>query len=162
RESRHGTANRLAEGGRERPPPERADATMLDAMLRRGTRVAANAGGACVARRERDSAEEVVGYFWGLGVRGALALVFGMVVLLRPVPSLATLTLEFGMWVASDGVAALGAVVRHRGEAELVLEGVTGITIGILAMLSPDPSPIMLSVFFATWAMCTGTVKLTS
>ncbi|HXJ82735.1 MAG TPA: DUF308 domain-containing protein [Candidatus Methylomirabilis sp.] len=76
---------------------------------------------------------------WILGVRGVVAILFGLYALLAPGRALATLILVFGVCVILDGVLAIVAAVRVHDHKErllpIALEGIVCIAAGLAALL---------------------------
>ena len=53
--------------------------------------------------------------WWAVGVRGVLAVVFGVAVLVLPPPTLASLVVCSPSYLAADGVFAILAATWQRG-----------------------------------------------
>src|SRR5690348_1546568 len=73
-------------------------------------------------------AEALARNWWAVALRGAAAILFGLVALLMPGVTIAALVLLFGVYMAVDGVFAIVAGVRaaahHERWGALILEGV--------------------------------------
>jgi uncharacterized membrane protein HdeD (DUF308 family) len=101
--------------------------------------------------------------WWAFLLRGVLAIIFGVVVLLFPGIGLTTLVLFFAVWMISDGFAELIGAWRTRGQKNWwvgILEGVAGLVAGILAVLLPGLTSLVLLYLVAGWAIVTGVLEI--
>lgn len=101
--------------------------------------------------------------WWSYILRGAVAILFGLLALLSPWETSTALVLLFGAYVLIDGVivisyAILGRRVDRRGR--LALEGAIAVAIGTIAFLWPHLVALMLSYVVAAWAINTGILEL--
>jgi uncharacterized membrane protein HdeD (DUF308 family) len=97
-----------------------------------------------------------------LGLRGALALLFGLTVLLWPTISLPALVLVFGIYVLLDGIAAvaIGARLGAREQAWLwLLEGCAGVGLGLAALAWTRRAVQLVVVAIGLWAIATGAIE---
>jgi uncharacterized membrane protein HdeD (DUF308 family) len=96
-------------------------------------------------------------------VRGAIAIILGIVALLLPGPTFLALTIAFGVFALLDGISALITLLdRHArlGRGWLALEAVAGILIGIITMIWPGIAALNLVLLIAAWALVTGALKI--
>ena len=96
-------------------------------------------------------------------VRGAIAIILGIVALLLPGPTFLALTIAFGVFALLDGISALITLLdRHTrlGRGWLALEAVAGILIGIITMIWPGIAALNLVLLIAAWALVTGALKI--
>lgn len=102
--------------------------------------------------------------WWALALRGVFAIFFGIMALVWPGLTLATLILLFGAYALVDGVFALVHGISSYGERErwwvLVLEGLAGIAIGIVTFLWPDLTALTLLTIIGVWAFITGIMEI--
>jgi uncharacterized membrane protein HdeD (DUF308 family) len=102
--------------------------------------------------------------WWLLALRGVVAILFGLAALVWPGITLAVLVWLFGAYALVDGVFAVGAAVRARGEQPhwwgLLLEGVAGIAAGVVTLLWPGLTAIVLLYLIAAWAIVTGILEI--
>ena len=102
--------------------------------------------------------------WWVFLLRGLLALFLGIKVLRQPFLPLGLLVLGFAIYAIFEGVSALLAVVLgwsyHRGRWFLLLEAVAGIGLGILTLLRPAMTALVLIFFIAAWALPTGFLRI--
>jgi uncharacterized membrane protein HdeD (DUF308 family) len=98
--------------------------------------------------------------WWMILVRGALVVLFGILLMLRPGTSLAALLPLFGALVLADGLGNTVVALVGREEDDhwwvLLLAGLAGIGVGILAFLNPGAPALVLLFYIAIWAMVTG------
>ena len=101
---------------------------------------------------------------WGwIALRGALAIVFGVLALAWPASAFAAIVLLFGAYAFVDGVFALVALFRGAGRERfwmLAIEAVVGIGIGILTIARPAATALALLYYVGIWAILTGIFEL--
>jgi uncharacterized membrane protein HdeD (DUF308 family) len=109
--------------------------------------------------------EELSRSWWIMAVRGAAAVIFGVLALIWPEITLLALVLVFGAYALVDGLFAL--IAAFRGEqlaggsrAWLVLEGLLGVGAGIVAVVWPDITALALLWVIAFWAVLTGVLEI--
>jgi uncharacterized membrane protein HdeD (DUF308 family) len=99
-----------------------------------------------------------------LGLRGVLALLFGVVVLLWPDVTVLALALVFAAFVVADGIGmiagGLGSGRDRRRRWFYVLAGVVGIVAGVVAALWPGITVLLLVVLAGGWAVITGALEI--
>jgi uncharacterized membrane protein HdeD (DUF308 family) len=103
--------------------------------------------------------------WWMVGLRGALAFLFGALLLLRPATSLNLLVALFGVYALLDGGWAIASalwVTRTPFAAWPVLfEGAVSVAVGGLALVWPlVPRELVLAI--ATWGLLTGILEITA
>ena len=104
-------------------------------------------------------------YWWAVTLRGALAVVFGVIALIWPDITLHALVLLYGFYALVDGLLALaalllgGSLVSGR-RGWLVVEGVAGIAAGVIAFLWPGITALVLLYLIAAWAIATGVLEV--
>ncbi|HZJ56518.1 MAG TPA: HdeD family acid-resistance protein [Myxococcaceae bacterium] len=101
---------------------------------------------------------------WGwIALRGALAIVFGVLALAWPASAFAAIVVLFGAYAFVDGVFALVALFRGAGRERfwmLVIEAVVGIGIGILTIVRPAATALALLYYVGIWSILTGIFEL--
>jgi uncharacterized membrane protein HdeD (DUF308 family) len=100
-----------------------------------------------------------------VAIRGAIAIVLGIVALAMPGPTFLALAIAFGLFAMIDGVVDLIALFDRRSRLNrgwLALEAVTGIGIGILTFRRPGMTALALTFLIAGWALVTGVMKIAS
>jgi len=102
-----------------------------------------------------------------LGLRGVLAIVFGIVALIWPGLTALALAIVFGVYAIVDGGGWLiGAFRRtedtvHRDGAQraiLGIAGALGIVFGIAALVWPGITAMVLAIVVGVWAVVTGAI----
>jgi uncharacterized membrane protein HdeD (DUF308 family) len=100
--------------------------------------------------------------WWLLVLRGIAAVLFGVLALLWPGATLASLVLLFGIYSLVEGVTSLVlAFMRAEGRTGTwVLHALVGIGAGILTFVYPGITAIALYAIIAGWAIATGIVEI--
>jgi uncharacterized membrane protein HdeD (DUF308 family) len=104
--------------------------------------------------------------WWVLAVRGAFAVLFGLLALIWPGVTVLALVLLFGAYALVDGVMALYTALFDRGRPGgrgggwLVLEGVAGVLAAIGAVVWPGITALVLLYLIAAWALVTGVAEI--
>lgn len=112
--------------------------------------------------RDHDRVVELLTRNWWLvALRGALAVIFGIVTLAWPGLTLLALIFLWGFYALVDGISsiALGAAVQGHRWAN-VLIGVVGVLAGLVAILLPGETAVVLLVIIAVWAIVAGAVQI--
>ena len=98
-------------------------------------------------------------------VRGVAATVFGMLTLFSPGLTLAALILLFGAYALADGIVAIAIALRRRTEEQwwmLLLAGVAGIIVGLIALTMPGLTAVVLIYVIAVRAILVGALEITA
>ncbi len=100
--------------------------------------------------------------WWAVALRGVAGILFGLVALLRPGVTLAALVLLFAAYVFVDGVFTIIAALRRteRRWWVMLLEGVADIAVGIVTVLWPGITALLLLYLIAVWAIVTGALEI--
>ncbi len=102
--------------------------------------------------------------WWLFLVRGLIAVVFGMTALVWPTQTWLVLVMLFGAYVLVDGIFTTVAGVEFRHYFDrwwtVALEGVLGIAIGLMTLVSPNAMAQVLFYLIATWAVVTGILEI--
>jgi uncharacterized membrane protein HdeD (DUF308 family) len=106
-----------------------------------------------------------LGREWGwIALRGALAILFGIVALLMPGITLAALVLVWGAYALIDGALALIAAFRVRDSGRpmwpFLVIGILSIGAGILTFMWPGLTALVLLMLIAVWAIFTGIFQI--
>lgn len=103
-------------------------------------------------------------YWWVLVLRGAIAILFGVMALAAPRVTLAAMVLMFAAFAFADGtgaiVAAMGGRTLTRNWWVLLLHGLVGIAVGALTLLNPLITAVVLLVYVALWAIAAGALQI--
>jgi uncharacterized membrane protein HdeD (DUF308 family) len=99
-----------------------------------------------------------------VALRGLVAVLFGLVVLLWPGLILTVLTLLFGVYALVDGAVAFVPALRtlDRGARKWLplTEGAVGVVAGVVALLWPGMTVSGLLYIIVAWAVVTGILKI--
>jgi uncharacterized membrane protein HdeD (DUF308 family) len=106
-----------------------------------------------------------VGDWRWIAVRAVAAFIFGVLALLLPGLTLATLVILFGAYALVDGIFTLvTAFTRGRGTGWhgvwLGVMGLAGIGAGILTFFWPGITALALLYVIAAWALVTGAFEI--
>jgi uncharacterized membrane protein HdeD (DUF308 family) len=103
-------------------------------------------------------------YWWVLLMRGVFALLFGLLAIIWPEITVLVLVLLFGAYVLVDGLSALASAFvggRSAGRRTwLIVEGVLGVLFGLVTLIWPDVTTLVLLWLIAAWALVTGFVEI--
>lgn len=107
----------------------------------------------------------MLGDWRGLAIRGAFALLFGIITLLWPGLTVLALVLLFGAFAFIDGIMILAGVVgkapgTQQRRGILIFEGVVGVAIGLMTLIWPDITAVALLWLIAAWALLTGLIEI--
>jgi uncharacterized membrane protein HdeD (DUF308 family) len=97
--------------------------------------------------------------WWGLLLRGILAILFGVMAFVMPGLTLLTLALVYGAYALLDGIVSIwfGASSHAWG---LVVFGLLGIGIGIYTIYAPWGTAIALLYMIGAWAVLRGVFEV--
>jgi uncharacterized membrane protein HdeD (DUF308 family) len=103
-------------------------------------------------------------HWWLVALRGALSVVFGVLAWIWPGPTVLALVLLWGAFAIADGVVALIAAFRIRDSGRplwpMILIGAAGVIAGILAIIWPGLTALVLLMFIAAWAIVIGVLQI--
>jgi uncharacterized membrane protein HdeD (DUF308 family) len=119
---------------------------------------------AVVEKLAENLAETLSRNWWVLLLRGIVAILFGAFTFLQPGISLASLLLLFGAFAFADGVLGAWTAITSRKDREnwwvLLLEGLVGIGVGVLALIKPGLTALALLFYISIWAIATGVLEI--
>jgi uncharacterized membrane protein HdeD (DUF308 family) len=102
--------------------------------------------------------------WWAIGIRGAVAILFGLIALFLPGATMLSLVIVFAAYAFVDGVFGIISAVRAAREHErwgfLVLEGLVNIAAAAVAVLWPGITVVAFVFLIAFWAILTGILEL--
>jgi len=109
-----------------------------------------------------DAIGELPRHWWVVALRGVAAIVFGALAFIWPGITLGVLIIFYGAYAIVDGVLALYAAIRSRGQPvwPLLLDGILGIGAGLIAFFWPAITALALLYVIAVWAILTGVVEV--
>jgi uncharacterized membrane protein HdeD (DUF308 family) len=104
----------------------------------------------------------VTGAWWLFVLVGVLGVIAGIIVLVVPNDSLATLAVVSGIFLLVDGifelVAALGRNVEHRGL--LVIVAVLSVIAGVILVRHPFAAVVAFALLVGIWLIAIGITRL--
>jgi uncharacterized membrane protein HdeD (DUF308 family) len=99
-----------------------------------------------------------------LALRGTLAILFGVIALLWPEPTLRVLVYLFGVYALADGLVSMAHALigqpQRRGWWLPLLEGLAGVAVGIAVFVWPLLTAVLLLAFIAVRAVILGTLDI--
>jgi len=102
--------------------------------------------------------------WWTLALRGLFAVLFGIMAFAGPGITLGALVLLYGAYAFADGVLAIAAALVGRTVGvpwwALLIEGLAGIGVGIITLLWPGITALVLLYLIAFWAVVTGVFEI--
>lgn len=102
---------------------------------------------------------------WGwIALRGAVAILFGLLTLFRPGITLDVLILLFGAYALFDGIfMVVSAIANRKGEPRwgaLLFGGLLGIAAGVATFTWPGITATVLLALIAVWAILMGIFEI--
>ena len=108
--------------------------------------------------------DTLVRNWWVVLLRGVASIIFGLATLYAPGISAAALVLVFGAYAFADGILAIISAIRRRGANDrwwmLLIEGLMGVTVGVVTLLWFEMSALALLYVIAAWALVTGGLEI--
>jgi uncharacterized membrane protein HdeD (DUF308 family) len=101
--------------------------------------------------------------WWLILLRGIAAVIFGVLTFIWPGVTLLTLVLLYGAFALVDGALAIWAAIVGGEPAPrwwLLIIGLVGIAAGLLTLLMPGITALVLLVFIAFWAIVIGVMQI--
>ena len=102
--------------------------------------------------------------WWVLALRGALALTFGILAVLWPGATLLVLVALFAAWMLIGGAAATYASLKNKRSDEawwlVLLLGLVSFTAGVIAVLNPGMTILVLVLLMGANALVTGVLEI--
>jgi uncharacterized membrane protein HdeD (DUF308 family) len=109
--------------------------------------------------------ERTLAHIWkAMALRGALAIVFGIVIVAWPGIGLTTLIALFGAFALVSGVTTIVGAFRvpmpGNRRAWLVIDGLLGVAVGVAVFVWPSLSALGLLYAVAVWAIAIGIFEI--
>ncbi len=102
--------------------------------------------------------------WWLVVLRGILAILFGVLAFVWPQITWLTLIIMFGVYAIVDGIIAIVSGLSRTRESSrwwvFLLEGLIGIGAGIVALVWPGVTSLVLIYMIASWAVITGILEI--
>lgn len=105
--------------------------------------------------------------WWAMALRGAAAVIFGLIALFMPGVTMISLVLVFAAYMFVDGVAMIVLAVRaakhhHRAWQMIAASGVASLVAGILAAGWPGITMLVFVMLIAAAQLISGAIMLRS
>lgn len=102
--------------------------------------------------------------WWAVALRGVAAILLGLIALLWPAITLSILMLLLAAFAFVGGILLVISAIRdglnHSHAWTLLIEGIIGIAVGILAFSWPGMTALFLLYLIAAWAIFTGIFEI--
>jgi len=102
--------------------------------------------------------------WWAVMLRGLAGVAFGVLLLVWPGVTLDLFILLFGVFAIVFGgaafISALMGVGRDKGWALQLLVAAIGIAAGVVALVYPGPTAVVILYVVAAWAIASGVVEI--
>ena len=100
---------------------------------------------------------------WALGLSGALAVLFGIVIIVWPGISLFSLVIVFGAFALARGIVGLVGAIRSpikQGRGWLVFSSLLSIAVGVVVFFFTDMSALALLYVIGAYAIAIGIITI--
>jgi uncharacterized membrane protein HdeD (DUF308 family) len=100
-----------------------------------------------------------------LMARAVFALALGLVMLIVPGVTLLLVAWAFGIYALVDGAAQIVDAIRRRQRPRwwiALLLGLIGVVAGVIALIWPFLTAVLLAVLVGSWALVTGAIEIVS
>lgn len=100
-----------------------------------------------------------------LMARAVLAVALGLVMLIVPGVTLLLVAWSFGIYALVDGAAQVLDAIRRRQRPRwwiALLLGLIGVVAGVIALIWPFLTAVLLTVLVGCWALVTGVLEIVS
>lgn len=108
--------------------------------------------------------DELTRNWWAVALRGAFALLFGILTLVWPSLTVVVLVALFGAWAFLDGVFAFAAAWRRAERKQtwwpFLVEGVLGVAAAVVTLVWPEITALGLLTVIGVWAIVTGVFEV--
>ena len=98
--------------------------------------------------------------WWSIALRGLITVLFGLAIFIWPILTIEVLVLLFGAFAFVGGLFSIFAAYGAPGKFALILQGILGIVIGLIAFFWPGITAFVLLVLIAVWAIITGILEI--
>jgi uncharacterized membrane protein HdeD (DUF308 family) len=104
--------------------------------------------------------------WWVVALRGLLAVVFGVIALLMPGPTILALVLLFSAYMLVDGlfniVGAVRAAMKKQSWGISLLQGIASVATGVIAFLWPGITVLTFVILIGAWSIVTGSLMFSA
>jgi len=107
--------------------------------------------------------DSIVRNWWVFAVRGAFAILLGVLAFVKPNITLTFLVALFGAYALIDGIAECIAAPSLSGTRYfgwVLLSGILGILVGVLTFVYPGATVVALLYLLSAWLVVTGIFRI--
>jgi uncharacterized membrane protein HdeD (DUF308 family) len=101
--------------------------------------------------------------WWMIALRGAAAILFGLLAFVWPGATMLGLVIVYGAFALVDGVLAIATAAMGEGPAPrmwLTIAGALGVAAGLLTLGWPGITALVLLFFIGVWAIAVGLMQI--
>jgi uncharacterized membrane protein HdeD (DUF308 family) len=102
--------------------------------------------------------------WWVLVLRGACAVIFGVMTFIWPAISIAVLVLMWGAYAFADGILSIAGSFRRRDAAGfpwwLFITGIAGVAAGVFTLVNPRMTGLALLLLIAAFSILRGIMQI--
>jgi uncharacterized membrane protein HdeD (DUF308 family) len=107
----------------------------------------------------------IAGNWKTVGLQGLIAVLFGVLALFWPGPTVGAFVLLFGAYAIVDGAFALGATITNAPAARhhrvmFAVQGIVSVAAGVIAVVWPGITALALLYLIAAWALLSGATRI--
>lgn len=94
-------------------------------------------------------------------LRGVVAVLFGLLAIVWPEITVLSLALLFGLYTLLDGITSvIMGIGQGNDRVYLITLGILGVAAGVVALIWPQITVIVLLVIIAVWAIFAGITQI--
>ena len=115
-------------------------------------------------RELHEIGNEITRNWWMVALRGAFAILFGILTIAWPQITVVVLVALFGAWALLDGISAFVAAWRSAEAKQtwwpFLVTGVLGVGAAIVTWVWPQITALSLLYVIAVWAIASGVLQI--
>jgi uncharacterized membrane protein HdeD (DUF308 family) len=115
-------------------------------------------------RELHEVGNEITRNWWAVALRGAFAILFGLLTIAWPQLTVVVLVALFGAWALLDGISAFMAAWRSAEAKQtwwpFLVTGVLGVGAAIVTWVWPQITALTLLTVIAVWAIASGVLQV--
>jgi uncharacterized membrane protein HdeD (DUF308 family) len=108
--------------------------------------------------------KEMARHWWLFVLRGVLAIIFGILVVVWPISGIFTLVILFGAYALVDGLFFIIFGIRYKRDGSSrgwpIFSGIIGVAAGVVALAWPGITAVVLLMIIAVWAFLLGILQV--
>ena len=108
--------------------------------------------------------DQITRNWWAVALRGAFAILFGVLTIVWPQLTVVVLVALFGAWALLDGISAFVAAWRSAEAKQtwwpFLVTGVLGVGAAIVTWVWPEITALSLLYVIAVWAIVQGVFQI--